>query len=351
MPGPAARAHDDAQAMNARCAGCHGEIARELAQSMHAGSYRDPSFQTALQREPLPFCRGCHAPEAPKETLPPAWAATMGVSCVTCHVTGSAEHAANPAVLAAPAPASAAAPAPARGAAPPPPHAIVRDARFASEAACGSCHEFDFPDGRPEMQLTLHEHALSANATTRCSGCHMPLETGEDGTRHRSHAFVTRSPARLGSAAAIEADRPTPRTARVTLTPRGVGHAFPTGDLFRRLTVEVATIDEDGHVLHRETRFLSRHFEPRRANANANDTTLVRTPVGDDRVGAHGSSPSVVEFDMGHAAEGRTIAWTVRYQRIQNFQSYDERKAVVTESTTLASGELPPVVAGARGGS
>ena len=39
----------------------------------------------ALQREPIPFCRGCHAPEA-NATMPTV-ATELGVACVTCHVT------------------------------------------------------------------------------------------------------------------------------------------------------------------------------------------------------------------------------------------------------------------------
>src|ERR1700727_480519 len=49
---------------NATCEGCHAEIAAEWRASMHHHAFDDPQFARPLAIEPLPFCRGCHAPEA-----------------------------------------------------------------------------------------------------------------------------------------------------------------------------------------------------------------------------------------------------------------------------------------------
>src|SRR5580693_2517646 len=66
MPGPARGALrvEGRAEENARCEGCHEDIAREWRASMHAQADTDPIYRRALAIEPLPFCRGCHAPEA-----------------------------------------------------------------------------------------------------------------------------------------------------------------------------------------------------------------------------------------------------------------------------------------------
>ena len=53
------------QRLNESCEGCRDDVAREWRQSNHRNAYNDPTFQRALSLEPLPFCRGCHAPAAP----------------------------------------------------------------------------------------------------------------------------------------------------------------------------------------------------------------------------------------------------------------------------------------------
>ena len=80
---------------------------------MHRAAYRDGAFQRALAVEPLAFCRGCHAPEAPTDAAPSPELAEMGVGCITCHRAGDE-------VLAAP---------DARGASGAP-HGLLRSAAF-----------------------------------------------------------------------------------------------------------------------------------------------------------------------------------------------------------------------------
>src|SRR6185295_15214718 len=73
MPAPAPQVRTgDAAQRNATCEGCHEDEAREWRASMHAQSDADPVYRRALAREPMPFCRGCHAPEAsPAADAPP----------------------------------------------------------------------------------------------------------------------------------------------------------------------------------------------------------------------------------------------------------------------------------------
>ena len=93
LPGPAPRPRPSGLAAavteNAKCEGCHQDIAKEWRGSLHQQAWHDPVFQKALAIEPEAFCRGCHAPEADASGEPPKAAQDVGVGCVTCHLQGS----------------------------------------------------------------------------------------------------------------------------------------------------------------------------------------------------------------------------------------------------------------------
>src|SRR5262245_41045081 len=122
------RRAEEAATLNASCEGCHADIAAEWRASQHRVAFTEPFFQRALAIEPMPFCRGCHAPEADPRVSPPPSLAELGVGCITCHVTSRGS------VFAAPATTGAAVAACSLP--------IERDARFATAEACASCHEF-----------------------------------------------------------------------------------------------------------------------------------------------------------------------------------------------------------------
>src|SRR5688572_9202237 len=119
MPGPwpvrPKGALVDAVQMNTRCEGCHADIAQEWRDSLHSHAYSNPEFQSALAIEPLPFCRGCHAPEANPVATTDVALQRLGVACVSCHVVDGA-------VLAAPTEKRS------------PEHALLRSAAFATSA-------------------------------------------------------------------------------------------------------------------------------------------------------------------------------------------------------------------------
>ncbi len=307
-PGPSRGERPEAAAQNAACEGCHVEVAREWRGSMHQRAYVDADFAESLAREPSAFCRGCHAPEADPQRPAPVALAQLGVGCVTCHVPGGV-------VLAGPTSDVSAAP-----------HAVLRLPGFAGDAACGGCHEFGFPE-RPEvaMQGTLREHAVSGHADTRCVTCHMPRAPGG----RRGHGFAaSRDPEMLREALTVGAQR-RGEVVHMTLTPAWVGHAVPTGDLFRRIVVEAEVADAQWQVLAYDSRALGRRFA---AGGGA------RVPVADDRIGVDGPVPTQVVLDLGEAAVGRTIRWRVRYERVA-FGGDDG--AQVWDSVTIADGELP----------
>jgi len=306
MPGPAAGSGRAAAArLNRACERCHVDVAAEWRASLHRAAYTDASFVAAHAREPAAFCRECHAPEADPRRLPSPALARLGVGCVTCHQPGSV-------VLAAPRSDRSIVTETA-------PHPVQRDLRFATADACAQCHEFTFADGRELMQSTVSEHRASAYPERPCADCHMPSSGGR-----RDHTFAaSRSPAMLRRALVVATSR---AGSEVTLElgPGEIGHAFPTGDLFRRLRVTIEVIDERGTPLSRETRDLARHFDER--------GRLIR----DDRVGAHGASVNL-HVDLGPVARGRLIRWQVAHERVAFFGADG---AEVEGSTLIASGVL-----------
>ena len=321
LPRPAPQQRSlDAVARNAECVACHADIADEWQTSLHREAYTNREFQHSLRHEPLPFCRGCHAPEADARRPEPALA-ELGVACVTCHLPdGDAVLSALPAD------------APHRA-----DHPVLRTPSFARPQACAGCHEFPFPDRRPEpeyMQTTLREHAASAHAERSCADCHMPRAA--DG--HRTHNFsASRDEAWMRSVVDITAARPAANRIELTLDLRDdlVGHAFPTGDLMRRLTAQVEPARPGRKTPDR--RYLTRHWK----TARVGNGPVVRTEDRDDRLHP-GESPRVLTFDLSPEDAALPIRWRVDYERVESFVGPSDDGAIVVGGLHLAGGTLPP---------
>lgn len=263
-------------AEGAPCASCHADVTEEWRRSLHRSAFTDAAFARAYAREPRTFCRDCHAPEGDAE---------VGVSCTSCH------------------PVDERAPRPRAG------HPPLRAATGAS-GACARCHEFAFDDERARgalalMQSTVREHAASPSRETSCAECHMPRVDG-----HRSHRFgITRDPGALREAVRVEATRVGGSAVHVELRAVGVGHAFPTGDLFRRLQVSVET--DDAGPPAAATRWLSRRFSTARASTGA----VVVVETSDDRL--EPGRPSEVLLDLGERGQQRALRWKLEYHRAE----------------------------------
>lgn len=253
-------------ARQAECESCHTAIAAEWRSSLHHTSFTDPDIRRALSVEPDPFCVNCHAPEPDRD---------VGIGCVTCHQP------AGDAVVAAP--------------------------------SCVSCHEFDFPDAKKRrtplaMQRTVTEHAGRADT---CTTCHMTKVNG-----HTDHRFpAARDDAMVKSAVAIRVLRDGPE-AVISLAPGRIGHAFPTGDLFRRVRITVG----------QNTRYLERHY----ANRQELPGIVVRSEIADDRVQG---GLRVVRLPIGDERTRVTIA----YERAD---SSDDATAHVMGAIVLYDDEL-----------
>ena len=311
---------DDRASANAACVKCHDDIANEWSSSLHKQAHTDPAYKRALALEPLDFCRACHAPEADASHDAPKPLGDMGVACITCHVPDGSAHAGT---LAAPGSARSARKAP---------HVVLRNAEFATKSACANCHEFTFPHGRELMQSTIREHA-SAGTTASCANCHMPIVDGPKG-RHRKHSFeVTTEMIRTS----VEA-RATREGSRATFTiaPRGVGHAVPTGDLFRRLVLRATVVDADGKPVESKRRYLTRHW----TNVRAPSGAVVRGLSHDDRPGGSESKSASVSFQFPESLRNKTILWQLHYEKVEHPRSESEDDVVSGGKVLLAEGQL-----------
>jgi hypothetical protein len=324
-PGPAPRERAfDPVAANAECARCHQEIATEWQGSLHQRAFVDETVQSQLVREPFAFCIGCHAPESDPGEPVPAAIGELGVGCVSCHVVERALYAGE-----------AHAGQRARAEAP---HGVLRAPGFDAAFGCGSCHEFAFPGERGRnpllMQSTISEHQSSIHAEKSCGDCHMPLVPSRDGGRHKSHRFeASRSEAMLKRAVEVEAALEG-RALVVTLSPGEVGHAFPTGDMLRRLVLELEVLDAEGEVRERSEQQLARHFGMRREPHGVPKRVLVR----DDRVGARDAEPRI-RFEPRTWPEGGSLRYELRYERVAE-PAEREKPAVVEGSVVLAEGSF-----------
>jgi hypothetical protein len=302
---------------DAACIECHPDEAAQWQGSPHQTSYLESTFQAAIDREPRAYCRGCHAPLSNGGAEVSAVAARIGVGCTSCHVRDGS-------ILASPG----------TGEPEVAPHAVTRTAALMGTDTCAGCHEFDFPDtalrDRPlAMQRTITEHAASPYADVGCADCHMPR--GADG--QRSHAFVaSRDPDLVRDAVEVEAVRTGPTTVRITLRAARVGHAFPTGDLLRRVEVGAVAILGDGEG-RPARRWLARHFGDRVQASGAR----ARVELADDRVPAGGERTVVLEVPE---ATGHEVRWWVDSQRVAHQRSVDEAHAVVDGGIAVARGTL-----------
>jgi hypothetical protein len=176
------------------------------------------------------------------------------------------------------------------------------------------------------MQSTITEHAESASRDQSCASCHMPLSP--DG--RRSHRFAaSRDEELLRAAIRASATRISPTAVSVNVAPVGVGHAFPTGDLFRRLEISVEAFGADNMVVASARRYLTRHFDVSKGSVG-------KRMVRDDRLVAERS----IEIELEREAEGHPIAWRIGYQRVAHPEGATQEDAVLEDDVEIASGVI-----------
>lgn len=301
---------------DADCQACHPQVADQWAHSRHHAAFTNDDFQRSYGREPLAFCRDCHAPALTRaQPLPGGEAEALGVGCIDCHGEG-------PTIRTGP------------GAGPvQAPHLLERSAEFGTRS-CARCHEFEFPaeSRRPAgsmMQTTMREHRASAYADRGCDDCHLPRRA--DGGRDHSLAS-TRDPGALRRALAVTARREG-NALIVTLEPRGIGHAFPTGDLFRRLALH-AELRSGGERVAATTRYLARHFVPRRREDGTLDAAF-EWSVPDDRL----RGPTTIRLELDPAASGE-LRWWIDHERVDARDEHHPERSTIASAVRVAEGRL-----------
>jgi hypothetical protein len=196
--------------------------------------------------------------------------------------------------------------------------------------ACASCHEFAFPgaehDGeRGLMQATITEHAKAPSdvAARACADCHMR----RDDRGRASHDFpASRDPEQLARAIDVVATRAADGRLVFTLTSRGVGHAFPTGDLFRRLVLRLKT---PHGVIERS---FARAFRAERAP----DGRSIRHCTSDTRV----DGSRIVELPLELDEPNAPLSWELVYQRVTAVEQTPPFHVDVEAETRLHAGVL-----------
>jgi hypothetical protein len=319
QPGPAPQARAagyDPVVENAACERCHADVAAEWRASMHRSAWDDQVFLAAFAVEPLAFCRHCHAPEVAETKHADDPSRHLGVGRVTCHVLddrilGTREL-------------------PSREGA----HAVVAAPEMAGVGWCQGCHQFAFPESQDApMQGTVAEHAASRFSDRSCQDCHMP-HVDDGGRKRRSPAFrVQGDEALLRSSIATNAWRNGDRSIVVSLRAANVGHAVPTGDMFRRLEVRAFSSDGDGSQTAKPA-VLARRFVREQTPEGTR-----RLQIGDTRVPADGE-PAEVELFFARPVEDARIEWQVVYRRMGPHEAALFGVDLAKEETLLASGVL-----------
>ena len=174
------------------------------------------------------------------------------------------------------------------------------------------------------MQLTVSEHLASDHAGRSCADCHLPAA---------DHSLVlSRDPVALRAALEVSAERDG-KDVLLTLEPNEVGHAFPTGDLYRRLELHAELLVE-GRVVDTHTRYLARHFAPWRRDDGTLDPAHA-WPVRDDRVTAR----PTIRLPLDGAAPG-VVVWWVDYERVDDRDHGRPERSTLASEVRLAEGTL-----------
>ncbi len=192
------------------------------------------------------------------------------------------------------------------------------------------------------MQDTVAEHRASLFSKDSCQNCHMPWVRGETGT-HRRHDFTVQGDTKiLASAVVADARRGDDRTVMIMLHADRVGHAFPTGDLFRRLEVRAVALDAKGNIVARApATVLSRVFAATPTGDGASGGAFDRRQIADTRLPADGS-PRDIALRFALPVGGMKVSWQVAYQRMSARMAELFAVDTAAHEVIVATGELPP---------
>lgn len=332
---------------SADCAPCHKTAYLNWNHSRHRVALTNELYRESHEREPSPWCVNCHAPLRLIGSESKPYREEEGVSCLVCHVRGGK-------ILVKKEPASV--PAQTYGilahgsaektASVPPQtygilaHSYLTDERLGDERFCEGCHEFNFPtaatamrDGHAlhftaqPMQSTVSEYRNSAfYGSVTCSGCHLFAYSEASHSFPGGHAVD-----RLKKDLHVEVSRLSPAQISVRISASGIGHSFPTGDLFRTLRVRI--IDPGSKVA--EDIELRHYFEPI-AGAATSTTLPLKRRVREETLPAP-------QFDYISMRE-YTLAWPASSQQVVIELYMDYLNQMNTMTTRLPASLTRPLI-------
>ncbi|HBS06271.1 MAG TPA: hypothetical protein DEA96_14985 [Leptospiraceae bacterium] len=228
------------------CQGCHAGNHSSWQSSAHGRSFTNPIFQHAFKRDKKAWCLNCHAPLWDPESMDASKIASNpdlkelyaeGINCAACHIrdgtiVGPTDYSGRENDLF---------------------HPVTYDPGLAKETFCAGCHQFNFVEELEPftvyeddavMQNTVqefrnHRESLPRNMQKSCIDCHfesdhaLVSQHGKGSSLSHLQIYVSRENRKPG--AYTEAQK----RYRIhwTIEMRNIGHHYPTGDLFRILTL------------------------------------------------------------------------------------------------------------------
>ncbi|PJZ78074.1 multiheme c-type cytochrome [Leptospira neocaledonica] len=218
----------------ADCKSCHKEIYENWFSSRHRVAHTNKLYRHSFSVEPMEWCENCHSPlkTISSNSL---YKPEEGISCNVCHVRSG--HIITEKL-------------PSDAAKLYHQYKVVPD--FASDKLCGSCHQFNFPTWQTlsnssktiqysslTMQGTVEEWENSGFAKdSDCLDCHLSPGTKKSHNFRGGHSLED-----LKKSLMVEAKYVSSKTIMLKVKSIGIGHAYPTGDLFRALRLKVFSKD------------------------------------------------------------------------------------------------------------
>jgi hypothetical protein len=173
----------------------------------------------------------------------------------------------------------------------------------------------------------------------------MRIVQGNDGNTHRDHRFHVRDMAFMANAVSVSAKLQSSGVG-IVIENRGVGHSFPTGDIFRRLVVRAYAMTS---AIHREplpqSIALERQFRDVPVSPYADGpSTLQRVQVDDTRLCPVGTPRASRELTLVIPESKRAypIFWQLVYQRMSPRLAQYFGVNLTEEELILAEGVVSP---------
>jgi len=222
-----------------QCGKCHKTAYANWSKSRHKVAFTNKLYKESHRKEPHIWCVNCHAPLHEVGTgindMRSRIQKEDGVSCIVCHVREKK-------II------TASIPQKKPGKTYAHKYEIIpqmKEAKF-----CGECHQFNFPTAASArnargiikytnqvMQNTLNEYLTSGFIDrSNCQDCHLQPRSRNSHLFNGGHDIELLKKSLFVS---IKKIKTSDDLYKLTVYSMGIGHAFPTGDLFRTLKVRV----------------------------------------------------------------------------------------------------------------